>query len=176
MQTPWWFREWLSLIWRPKLQLLKTCIYFKPTDLSSNLVWALYCVNLGRCVISLSASFLMCNQTVHPKGDQSWVFTVRTDAEAETPILWPPQVKNWIIGKDPDAGRDWGWEEKGTTEDEMASPSRWAWVWVNSESWWWTGRPGVLQFMGSQRVGHDWTELNWMWIIMLINIYEVFGT
>ena len=59
-------------------------------------------------------------QPVHPKGDQSWVFTGRTDAEAETPILWPPHVKNWLIGKDPDAGRDWGQEEKGTTEDEMA--------------------------------------------------------
>ena len=56
-------------------------------------------------------------QPVHPKGDQSWVFIGRTDAEAETPILWPPHVKSWLIGKDPDAGRDWGQEEKGTTED-----------------------------------------------------------
>ena len=59
-------------------------------------------------------------QPVHPRGDQSWVFTGRTDAKAETPILWPPHVKSWLIGKDPDAGRDWGKEEKGTTEDEMA--------------------------------------------------------
>ena len=59
-------------------------------------------------------------QPVHPKGDQSWVFTGRTDAEAETPILWPPDAKSWLIGKDPDAGRDWGQEEKRTTEDEMA--------------------------------------------------------
>ena len=58
-------------------------------------------------------------QPVHPKGDQSWVFIGRTEAEAEIPILWPPDVKNWLIGKDPDAGRDWGQEEKGTTEDEM---------------------------------------------------------
>ena len=57
---------------------------------------------------------------VHPKGDQSWVFTGRTDAEAETPILWPTHVKRWLIRKDPDAGRDSGQEEKGTTEDEMA--------------------------------------------------------
>ena len=84
------------------------------------------------------------------------------DAKAETPVLWPPHVKSWLIGKDPDAGRDWGQEEKGTTEDEMASPTRWTWVWVNSGSWWWTGRPGVLGFIGSQRVGHNWvTELNW---------------
>ena len=59
-------------------------------------------------------------QSVHPKGNQSWIFTGRTDAEAETPILWPPHAKSWLIGKDPDAGRDWGQEEKGTTEDEMA--------------------------------------------------------
>ena len=58
-------------------------------------------------------------QPVHPKGDQSWVFIGRTDAEAETPILWPPNAKSWLIEKDPDAGRDWG-QEKGTTEDEMA--------------------------------------------------------
>ena len=59
-------------------------------------------------------------QPVHPKGDQSWVFIGKTDAEAETPILWPAHAKSWLIGKDPDAGRDWGPEEKGTTEEEMA--------------------------------------------------------
>ena len=59
-------------------------------------------------------------QPVHPKGDQSWVFIGRTDAEAETPILWPPGGKDWLTGKDPDAGRDCGQEEKGTTKDEMA--------------------------------------------------------
>ena len=68
------------------------------------------------------------------------------------------------LEKDSDAGRDWGQEEKGMREDEMAGWHHWlwTWVWVNSGSWWWTGRPGVLWFMGSQRVGHDWaTELNW---------------
>ena len=93
---------------------------------------------------------------VNPKGNQPWIFTGRTDVETEAPI---PDSKSWLIGKDSDAGRDWGQEEKGTTEDEMAG---WTWVWVSSGSWWWTGRPGVLQFVGSQRVGHDWaTELNW---------------
>ena len=58
-------------------------------------------------------------QPVHPKWDQPWVFIGRTDAEAETPILWPPDVKNWLIWKDSDAGKHWRWEEKGTTEDEM---------------------------------------------------------
>ena len=106
-------------------------------------------------------------QPVHPKGYQCWIFIGRTDVEAETPILWPPDVKSWLIGKNPDAGRDWGQEEKGTTEDEMAGWHHWldGQVWVNSGSWWWTGRPGVLRFMGSQRVRHDWaTELNW-WIL-----------
>ena len=58
-------------------------------------------------------------QPVHPKGNQSWIFIGRTDAEAETPVLWPPDEKSWLIGKDSDAGKDWRWEEKGTTEDEM---------------------------------------------------------
>ena len=58
-------------------------------------------------------------QPVHPNGDQSWVFIGRTDVEAETPVLWPPDAKRWLIWKDPDAGKDWGEEEKGTTEDEM---------------------------------------------------------
>ena len=104
-------------------------------------------------------------QPVHPKGNLSWIFIGRTDVEAETPILGPPDTKNWLIGKDPDAGKDWRREEKGTTEDEMAG-----WhhrldgheFWVNSGSWWWTGRPGVLQSLGSQRVRHYWApELNW---------------
>ena len=96
-------------------------------------------------------------QPVHPKGDQSWIFIGRTDAEAETPILWPPDSKSWLVGKGPDAEKDWRQEEKGTTEDdEMVAATQRTWVWVNSESWWWTGRPDVLQSMRSQRVGHDW--------------------
>ena len=88
----------------------------------------------------------------NPKGNQPWIFIGRTDAEAETPILWLPDAKSWLIWKDPDAGKDWRQEEKGTTEVD----------WVDSESWWLTGRPGMLWFMGSQRVGHNWmTELNW---------------
>ena len=221
---------------------------------------------------SLMEKFNLCE--VHSKGDQSCVFFGRNDAKAETPVLWPPHAKSWLIGKDPDAGRDWEQEEKGTTEDEMvgwhhwlnghgfgwivgvgdgqggltccgswgrkesdttewlnwtglqgdetsqsqrksvlnvhwkdwcwswnsntlatgceelthwkrpwcwerlraggegddrgwdswmASLTQWTWVWVDSGSWWWTGRPGMLRFMGSQRVGHGWvTELNWI--------------
>ena len=119
-------------------------------------------------------------QPVHSKRDQSWVFIERTDwAEAETPVLWPPHVKSWLIGNDPDDGRVWGQEEKGTTgwDGWMASPTQWTWVWVNSGSWWWTGRPGVLWFMESQRVHTterlNWTELiltsvRWYFIVVLI--------
>ena len=64
-------------------------------------------------------------QPIHPKGDQSWVIIGRTDVEAETPIFWPPDVKNWLIGKDHDAGKDWGQEEKGMTEDEMVGWHHW---------------------------------------------------
>ena len=104
-------------------------------------------------------------QPVHPKEDQSWVFIGRTDAKAETPILWAPHVKSWLIGKDSDAGKDWGQEEKGTTEDEMAGWHHWLngneFGWTLG-SWWWTGRPSVLRFVGSQRGRHNWaTELNW---------------
>ena len=102
---------------------------------------------------------------VHPKGNQSQIFIRRTDAEAETPTLWPPvwrtdslEKKSWCwerlnVGGEGD-GKGWdGW---------MASPIPWTWVWINSGSWWWTGRPGVLQSMGSPRVRHDWaTELKW---------------
>ena len=104
-------------------------------------------------------------QPVHPKGDQPWMFIGGTDVEAETPILWPPDVKSWLIWQDPDAGQDWRLEEKGMTEVEIVG---WhyrldGWVWVNSRSWWWTGRLGVLQSIGLQRVGHDWaSELNWL--------------
>ena len=86
----------------------------------------------------------------------------RNDAKAETPVLWPPHVKSWLLGKDSDAGRDWGQEEKGTTEDEMA---RWHHELDGREFEWTPGDghgQGGMQFMGSQRVGHDWaTELNW---------------
>ena len=102
-------------------------------------------------------------QPVNPKGNQSWIFIGRTDAEAETPILWPPDSKNWLIWKDSDAEKDWKQEEKGMTEDEMVG-----WhhrldghEWASSRYCWWTGEPGVLQSMVSQRVGHDWaTELS----------------
>ena len=112
-------------------------------------------------------------QPVHPKGNQSWLFIGRTDAEAETPILWPHDVKSWLIGKYPDSGKDWRQEEKGTSENEitmsgMASLTWWTWVWVGSGSWWWTGKPGVLQFMGCKTL--DTTE-QFYWLISSLIFY-----
>ena len=108
-------------------------------------------------------------QLVNPKGNQSWMFTWRTDAEAETPILWPPDVKNWLTGKNTDSGKDWKWEKKGTTEDEMVG---------------WHHQPDGHEFEQDLGVGNgkgrlaccspwdckelntteqlNWTELNWL--------------
>ena len=106
-------------------------------------------------------------QPVHPKGDQSWVFIGRTDVEAETPILWPPDAKSWLIGKDPDC---WKRLSAGGERDNrrwdgwMASPTRWTWIWLNLGSWWWTGRPGVLLILG--RIGggrrRGWQRMRWL--------------
>ena len=106
-------------------------------------------------------------QSVHPKGDRSWVFIGKTDAKAETLntlATWWEELTHlkrpwcWEILRAGGEGDDRGWD------GWMASPTRWTWVWVDSGSWWWTGRPCVLWFIGSQRVGHDWvTELNWTW-------------
>ena len=97
---------------------------------------------------------------VNLKGNQTWIFTGGTGAEAEAPILWPPDGKNWLNGKDPDAGKVWGQEEKGVTgwDGGMVSLTQWTgvWVWANSRRWWRMGKPGVLQFMGLQRVRHNW--------------------
>ena len=107
-------------------------------------------------------------QPVHPKGDQSYVFTGRTDFEAETPILWPLHAKSWLIWKDPDAGKDWGQEEKGTTEDEMVG-----WYhWFNGQGFGWTlgvgnGQGGLVCCGSWGRKESDmtdrlnWTELNY---------------
>ena len=103
-------------------------------------------------------------QPVHSE-DQPWDFFGKNDVKAETPVLWPPHTEELTHWK-----RLWCWEGLGTGGERddrgwdgwMASPTRWTWVWVNSGGWWWTGRPGALWSMGSQRVGHDWvTELDW---------------
>ena len=95
---------------------------------------------------------------VNPKGNQPWIFIGKANAEMEASILWVTDAKNWLIRKDTDAGKDWRQEKKGMTEDEMVGWHHW--VWPSSGSWWWIGKPDMLQSMGSQRVGHDWvTEL-----------------
>ena len=135
--------------------------------------WCFWTVVLGQTL----ESPLDCTeiQSVHPKGDQSLAFIGRTDAEAETPILWPPHAKSWLIGKNPDAGRDWGQEEKGTTEDEMAG-------WhhrLDGHEFEWTpgvgdGRGGLARYDSWGHKESDWAiEMNrtdgfsssrvWMW-------------
>ena len=128
-------------------------------------------------------------QPVHPEGNQSWIFIGRTDVEAETPILRPPDTKSWLIWKDPDAGKDWGLKEKGTTEDEMVGWHHW----LNGHEFWWT--PGVGDGQGglvccgswgckesdmTERL--NWTHLNWgtcmnhlkMYIFIFILIFRYF--
>ena len=109
-------------------------------------------------------------QPVHPKGNQSWIIIGRTDVEAETPILWPPDTKNWLTKKDSlekiKGKRRKGWQRMRWLDGITNSTDI---VWVNSRSWWWTGRLGMLQSMGSQRVGYDWvTELNCWWTFSLL--------
>ena len=115
---------------------------------------------------------------VNPKENQPWIFIGRINAKAEAPALWPPDVKSWLIGKDPDAGKDWGQEKKGMTRgwySWRASSTQWTWVWANSRRWWWTGKPGMLQSTGSQRVGHNWAtgQQQSKYMITVVQFYEV---
>ena len=111
-------------------------------------------------------------QPVYCEGDQPWDFFGRNDAKAETPVLWPPHAKSWLIRKDlfwerfgaGGEGDDRGWD------GWMASLTQCTWVWVNSGSWSWTWRPGMLRFMGSQRVRHDWaTDLIWFIVTIIFH-------
>ena len=118
---------------------------------------------LGKNKLSLDHTNCKEIQPVHSKGDQPCVFLGRNDAKAETPVLWPPHAKNWLIGKDSDAGRDWGQEEKGTTEDEMAGWHHW----FDGHEFEWT--PGDGDGQGGLTCNNSWgrkesdttEQLNW---------------
>ena len=113
---------------------------------------------------------------VHPKEDQSWICIGRTDVEAESAMLWPPDGKSWLIWNDLDAGKDWRQEERGWQmmrwldgiTDSMDE------IWVNSRSWWWTERPAVLQSMGSKESDTtewlNWPELNSLIVFLCVDI------
>ena len=141
--------------------------------------WCFWTVVLEKTLESL----LDCKeiQPVHPKRSQSWIFIRRTDAVAETPILWPQMWRTAYLR------RSWCWERfKAGGEGHnkgwdgwIASPTQWTWVWASFWSWWWTGRPGGLQSMGSQRVGLNWvTELNCLYRkdIQLSSLLDAFMT
>ena len=156
------------ITWPAKICLVKAMVFpvvmygyeswtYKESWVPKN--WCLWTVVLEKTL----ESPLDCKkiQPVHPKGYKSWIFIGRSDAQAETPILWPPDAKNWLIGK------YWCWArlKAGEGDDRgwdgwVASPTQWTWVWASSGNWW-SGKPDVLKSTGLQRVGQDWaTELN----------------
>ena len=103
-------------------------------------------------------------QPAHPKVNQSWILIGRMDAKAETPIIWPPDAKNWLFGRDPDAGKDWRREEKGRTEDEMVGwhhRLNWHDLWVNFRGLWWTGKPDSSPWSHKDTKLDTTEPLNW---------------
>ena len=120
---------------------------------------------------------------VNSKGNQFWIIIGRADAEAETPILWPPDTKNWLTEKTLMLGMiESGRRRERQRTRWMASLMRWTWVWANSPSWWWTGKPGVLQSMGLQWVGHtervNWTNIiptQVFWPEEFLGLYNTWG-
>ena len=153
-----WFFQWSCMDVRMGLWELDCEDSWAPKN------WCFWTVVLQKT----PESPLVCKeiQPAHSEGDQLWDFFGGNDAEAETPVAWMPHAKIWLIGNDSDAGRDWGKEEKGTTEDETTGWHHW----LDGRGSEWTlvvgdGQGGLaccVWFMGSQRVGHDWaTELNW---------------
>ena len=154
----WWGNAW-------KFFTLTVTSQYINLKLISMICWSFLCANINLVLEKSVESPLDCKdiQPVHPKGDQSCVFTGRTMSKLKLPILWPPDGKSWLIWKDPDAGKDWRREEKGTRgwDGWMAALTQWTLVWVNSGSSWWTGSLACCSPWG-RRVGHDWaTETNW---------------
>ena len=153
-------------IYESEISLIQKSIWFYVS-----ITWILWCWTV--VLEKTLESPLDCKKIkpVNPKGHQSWIFIGRTAADAEAPILRSPDAKNWLLGKDPDAGKvkagregdDRGWD------GWKASPTQWTWVWASFGSLWQTGNPVLLQSMGLQRVRHDWTtELNWTELNLLM--------
>ena len=142
-----------------------TYIFFRESYFLKTIILLYYSDNYFRTVVldKTLESPLDCKEIkpVYPKGNQSWVFIVRTDAEVEAPILWSPDAKSWLISKNPDDGKDWRQKEKGMDnrgwDGWMASLTQCPWVWGSPGRWLRTGKPGMLQSMGLQRVRHYWT-------------------
>ena len=137
-------------------------LYYKESWVPKN--WWFWTVVLEKTLESpLSCKEI---QQGNPKGNQYRIFIGKTDDEAETPILWPPDEKNWLIREDPDLGKDWRQDEKGMTGWDIwiMLPAWWTLVWANSGSYWWTGKPGILHQFGHKESettdGLNWTELN----------------
>ena len=128
---------------------------YKETWVSKN--WCFWTVVLEKTLESPLDSKEI--QPVHPKGDQSWVFIGRTDVEAETPIFWPPDVKSWLIWKGPDAGKDWGRVEKGSTEDETVGWHHW----LNGHEFEWA--MGVGDGQEGLVCCSPWVAKSWTWLI-----------
>ena len=134
------------------------CCNIKKTEHQRTIAFELWC---WKKLLKVPWTARRSNQPV-PKGNQFWLFIGSSNTEAEVPILWPPDVKSWLIGKDPDAGKDWRQDEGDDRgwNGWMASLTQGAWVWTISGRWWWIGKPGMLWSMGSQRVRHDWAPNN----------------
>ena len=152
------------------------CVNYKESWAPKN--WCFWTVILEKTL----ESPLDCKEIkpVSLKQNQSWIFIGRIDAEAEALIIWPPDIKNWLIGKYPDAGKRLkvgGEEDDRGWDGWMASRTQWTWVWVSSGSWWWTGKPCVLQSMGLDMTEWlNWTELNYFtilwWFLQYINMNQ----
>jgi len=112
--------------------------------------WCFWTVVLEKTVETAKRS----NQSIQRKS----ILNILGSTDSEAPILWPPDAKSWLIGKDPDAGKDWRQEKKAMTgrDSWMASLTQWTWIWASSGRWWRTGKPGMLQSTGWQRVSYDW--------------------